>query len=97
MFKDIDVKIKLIAKIVFGASVTISVIWFLYLTTEYQGPHDIITRTAMAYSIVLLISGTISSIFIYGFGEVIYHLKRIDYNLNGDPEFDEDDYTDYED
>lgn len=97
MFNYIDVKIKGIAKIVFVLSIIFSGICFYYLVIEYQGPDDIINWIGMGLSIGLIISGIISSIFIYGFGEIIYYLKRIDYNLNGDPEFDEDAYTDYED
>lgn len=44
--------------------------------------------TSVSPPIIVGVSGCISSLLIYGFGEVIYHLKRIDNKLNGKPEPD---------
>lgn len=47
-------------------------------------------KMGMIYSIILILTGTISSYLIYGFGEIINHLKNIDYKLNGKPKIIEE-------
>lgn len=85
MFENIDKKIKTLSEVVFWLSLIIGGLWFLIAISYYQESREIIYRNHIIYSIVLVIWGVISSYFIYGFGEIINHLKRIDYNLNGEP------------
>ena len=83
MFEDIDKKIKTLSEIIFWLSLIIGGLWILVAFSFYQESGDAIYKSHMIYSVILIVWGIISSYFIYGFGEIINHLKRIDYKMNG--------------
>jgi amino acid transporter len=93
MFKNISKKIKNLAVLIFILSIVICGIWLLisainwnenkefynsYVATDefYNAAHDALT--GLQTSAFLLIFGIISSFFIYGFGELIERVQRID-------------------
>ena len=83
MFEDIDETIKTLSEIIFWLSLIIGGLWILVAFSFYQESGDAIYKSHMIYSVILIVWGIISSYFIYGFGEIINHLKRIDYKMNG--------------
>ena len=90
MFEDIDKKIKTLSEIIFWLSLIIGGLWILVAFSFYQESGDTIYKSHMIYSVILIVWGIITSYFIYGFGAIINHLKRIDYKLNGNPVLDEE-------
>lgn len=98
MFENINSKIKNLAAIIFVVSVIGGIIWFIASFSLYNDNKTFINsdyseyylkairgKSGMIYSVILLVSGIISSFLIYGFGELIERVRNIDYKLNGKP------------
>lgn len=90
MFKDIDEKLKSMALIIVFLGITIGGIWLIYLLYKYNNldsyyEDNNIYLIPMIYSITLMFGSVVLSYFIFAFGQIITHLKRIDYKLNGVP------------
>jgi hypothetical protein len=91
MYNNIDEKIKGLAIIIVIISLAGGGIWLLYSISQYSDYHEFLqygdindyyiravnAKHGIIYSIVSIISGTILSYLIYGFGELLYHVKRI--------------------
>ena len=80
MFEKIDDTILVLGKILFLLSIVGGFIWIII---SYSDGRSILIP------IIVSISSCILSLLMYGFGEIIYHLKRMDYKLNGKPDEEE--------
>ena len=76
IFENIDDTILVLGRILFLLSIVGGIIWIII---SYSDGRSILIP------IIVSISSCISSLLMYGFGEIIYHLKRIDNKLNGKP------------
>lgn len=91
MYNNIDEKIKGLAIIIIIVSLGAGGIWLLYSISQYSDYHEFLqygdindyyikavnAKQGIIYSIVSIISGTVLSYLIYGFGELLYQVKRI--------------------
>jgi hypothetical protein len=87
MFDRIDNKLKWVARIIFWLSVVGGGIWFIkslryYLDLAMHG--NSLLLIGIINPIVIILSGIFSSYLIYGFGELISHVRNIDCSLKGD-------------
>lgn len=89
MFDRIDKKLKGLAKIIFWLSVIIGGIWLLFSLKSY-GDYAIVyfsfwqAFSILLYPISIILFGIVTSYLIYGFGELINHVRNIDYGLKGE-------------
>ena len=87
MYNNIGDKIKGMAVLIAVASIGIGIFLFLLSINQYFEYRDYLDTTVwkmgMIYSIVLIVTGIISSFLIYGFGQIIIHLRNMDYKING--------------
>lgn len=81
--------IKFAAVLLFILSAIVGIIWFFSAAGQYSDSKEFMDDMAMAsakmgmiYSLSLLVSGTIFSLLLYGFGEIIECLSNIDDKLS---------------
>jgi hypothetical protein len=83
MFKNIGSKIKVIAWIIFITCVLVGGVMFLTSYSdnsrhiESYGTASIEAQANIVYSMIIVVSGVISSFLCYGFGEIIDSLSSI--------------------
>lgn len=97
MFDNIDEKLRVIAKLIFIITLLGGILWLctsLYNIVEYKDflVHEtfmtdyhtkaISAKNGIIYSVILIISGAISSFILYGFSDLIYYVKNINNKLN---------------
>lgn len=83
MFKNVDKKIKLLAKVLFGAGTIISCLFAINVALGSDGFLALLIIAAG------LISSWILSVMIYGFGEIVGNSVKITRVLNADEEYRE--------
>lgn len=98
MFENIDSTIKKLALFIFWASIIVGGIWLLYSINQYSEYKEfadyadssyyytaISSKSGITSSIVLVISGIISSFLMYGFGTIITTLNDINSKIKEIP------------
>lgn len=93
MFERIDNKLKWVARIIFWISVVGGGIWLIFSIRSYVTLSYLLIRpslTILMSPIIMIISGIVTSYLFYGFGELIGHVRNIDYRLKGTIASDEE-------
>lgn len=87
MFERIEEKLKMVSIIIFWLSVVIGGMWILFTLKNYAEQTNAyfmhrLSLSVFLYPIIIIFFGIVTSYLIYGFGELIGHVRNIDCSLN---------------
>lgn len=99
MFRNIGNTIKNLAVVLLFVGLIGGMMWLLYSINQYIEYKDFLdyyydstseyyqkalfSKNGLLLSVIIIVCSVISTLLMYGFGEMIEHLKNIDDNLNG--------------